>query len=128
MDLNEEFYSDALEVLTSTKQSLGECSIGLSKTTLDNYKDNFKTFGNAFGVIITIIDKFIENWKEDDYKICSTLKSIRNYLEYYVRLCESSIENNYNMNRAYMIESINTVSLAIGFKLNFLKKEMNGKY
>ena len=119
---NNMFYGDALEVLLGIKQSLNDCSNILSKTSLDDYHNNFMTCGDAFEKVVDIIDSFLNSWKSDEYNVCNMLKTIKEYIEYYIRLCDSSSPSNYNMNKKYMIESIETVSATINAKLKYVTK------
>ena len=119
---NSMFYGDTVEVLSGIRQTLNDCSGILSKTSLDNYSNNFQLCGDSFEHVVEIIDSFLSSWESDEYNVCNTLKSIKEYIEYYIRLCDSSSPSNYNINRKYMIESIETVSLTIGSKLRYLVK------
>lgn len=115
------FYSDSLEVLIGLKQSLKDCSDILSRSTPDNYTERFKTCMVGFITITDIIDRFVENWKTDEEKICSCLTTAKDYINYYIRLCKTSSENNYKCNMKYMLDSIETVSLVMASKITFIK-------
>lgn len=115
------FYSDSLEVLIGLKQSLNDCSDILSRSTLDDYAERFKTCMTGFITMVDIIDRFVENWETDEEKIRSCLTTAKDYIDYYIRLCKTSSENNYKRNMKYMLDSIETVSLVMASKITFIK-------
>ena len=119
---NSMFYGDTVEVLSGIKQTLNDCLGILSKTSLDDYNVNFQLCGDSFERVTGIINRFLSTWESDEYNVCSSLKSIKDYVEYYTRLCDSSSPSNYNMNKKYMVDSIKTVSLTIDSKLRYLVK------
>ena len=120
------FYADTLDVLLSIKQTLKECSYVLSNSTEDDFSDNFKICGDSFEGIVETINKFLTGWGHDEYNVCNTLKTIREYIEYYGRLCDISSVENFNINRRYMIDSINTVLMSINAKLKYFISIFDG--
>jgi hypothetical protein len=117
------FYEDSIEVLIGIKKTLGECVATLSAPSLDNYRDKLGASRNAFLTANGIIDDFIRNWVTDDDKICSTLHSAKDYINYYIRLCSNSSDLNFKGNIAYMLDSIETVSLVLNSKISYISKE-----
>lgn len=117
------FYIDSLEVLIGLKKSLKDCYHILQSSTIDNYNEVFDICASTFDKISEIIDDFIKNWEKDEDKICSTLNSSKDYIEYYIRLCDSSTEKNYKANMKYMIDSIDTILLVFDSKINYINNE-----
>lgn len=117
------FYSDSLEVFKGVDKSLKECSGVLSNVSLDDFRDKLNICKGAFFTVNSLIDTFLNNWEKDNDKIYSTLDSIKNYIEYYERLCKTSTELNYKPNAKYIVDSINTLSLVINMKIKCIEKD-----
>lgn len=114
------FYSDSLEILINSKRILEECRNILSKS---NSNTDIEKLIAPLKLITDSIDSFLNNWKSDDDKICSTLATANDYIKYYSKLCKRINENNYKEIARYVIDSIDTVLLVLASKINYINKE-----
>jgi hypothetical protein len=114
------FYSDSLEILINSKRILEECRTILSKS---NSNTDIEKLIAPLKLITDSIDNFLNNWKSDGDKICSTLATANDYIKYYSKLCKRINENNYKEIARYVIDSIDTVLLVLASKINYINKE-----
>ena len=116
------FYSEALDFLYNLKSSFEDKREYLSSTNFENYVYKFKGLATSFKAISKNIDDFSERWKGTEDNVCNMISTLKNYVEYYTRLCETSTNFNYETNSNYIKDSMSTIILVVETKLKFLVK------
>lgn len=119
---NTMFYTDSLEALIGLRHLLNDNSESLSRITIDDYRVRMDKVGSAMESVNMLINRFLNNWVNDDDGICKLFEAIKQYVEYYIRLCSNSAPGNFKMNSKYIIDSIATVSIAIDSKIKFIRE------
>ena len=116
------FLCESIEILLNMKNSLTEKSEYISVISLDDYMNKMSAVGDGLEKMVDKIDEFLDRWdNEDQYQVCSTIEAMKNYLFYYIRLCDCSSPCNFKVNSMYIEDSIKTILIVINSRLKNLK-------
>ena len=121
------FLYESMEILLNMRISLTEKSEYLSVICLDDYMTKMSAVGDGLEKIVDKIDGFLDRWNKDDYQVCDTISAMKNYIMYYIRLCDCSSPCNFKVNSMYIEDSIKTILIVINSKLEKLKNSSFNK-
>ena len=115
------FLCESMEMLLNMRNSLTEKSEYISVISLDDYMNKMSAVGDSLEKMVDKIDEFLDRWEDGEYQICSTIEAMKNYLFYYIRLCDCSSPCNFKVNSTYIEDSIKTILIVINTKLKKIK-------
>ena len=121
------FLYESIEILMNLKNSLDEKSKFISVICLDDYMDKMSAIGDGLEKITEKIDDFLNRWDKDNYQVCDTISAMKNYIMYYIRLCDCSSPCNFKVNSLYIEDSIKTILIVINSKLEKIKNSAFNK-
>jgi len=124
MNEEKEFYLDAYDFICSLMEYVNRISNEMTKISIDNYRERFSTCKETISRLGEQIMKFVNKWNCDDEKVCSTLRTIKEYYEFYRVTFSSSSNYLYERDANYIIESIGSSKLILSHKLKMLKSKI----
>ena len=127
MDLTkkQELYTDAIVLLTHVSETTREKSEYLKTVCLTTYGDKFALVADSLERTLNSIERFNHEKKYDEDGLFGLFSQIKDYFEYYIRLCDNSTPSNYVQNAKYISESMYTVFSVVSSKLRHISDKFN---
>ena len=122
---NEKFFLASYEMISHMIQFCGLALRSIEVVSSSDYMDKFENLSKSLDIARDKIEGFLEQWEDDDDKVCSTFRAIDEYFKYYSASMKDSTPSNYLANSRYIKDSLNTAKLALQSKLNYITA--NGK-
>lgn len=94
----------------------------LKQISSSDYMDKFDKVVHSVRMASNRIKLFVEYWKEDDEKICSTLRTINEYYAFYCTTLSNSSPSSFTRDSKYLIDSLTTAKLGLKSKLKRLNE------
>ena len=120
-----EFYTDALGLLTYLCEIVKEKSEYIKNMSVNDYYEKFSITADCLERTVNCINNFNHENKYDEDSIYPLLRTIKDYFDYYIRLCDNSSPSNYHCNSKYISESMFTIYTTINSKLIHINKRFN---
>ena len=127
MDSNKklEFYTEAVGLLLYVCEIIKEKSYYIKNITINDYYVKLENTGDCLERTLKCINNFNQDRKYDEDSIYMLLATIKDYFDYYIRLCDNSSPSNYHYNSKYISDSMFTVYTTIHSKLKHINKRFN---
>ena len=127
MDSNKkmEFYTEAVGLLLYVCEIIKEKSDYIKNITINDYYVKLENTGDCLERTLKCLNNFNQDRKYDEDSIYMLLASIKDYFDYYIRLCDNSSPSNYHYNSKYISDSMFTVYTTIHSKLKHINKRFN---
>ena len=127
MDLNKklEFYTEAVGLLLYVCEIIKEKSDYIKNITINDYYVKLENTSECLERTLKCLNSFNQDRKYDEDSIYLLLASIKDYFDYYIRLCDNSSPSNYHYNSKYISDSMFTVYTTIHSKLRHINKRFN---
>jgi len=121
---NKEFCIDSCEFISGLLEFVIFSVNDLSTISLSNYESKFKTMREAVARTITHMNRFTNKWESDNENICSTIKTLKEYYNFYCVTLNNSSPSTYRSDSKYIVDSFNTSKLALTCKLKKIINEL----
>ena len=127
MDSNKklEFYTEAVGLLLYVCEIIKEKSDYIKNITINDYYVKLESTGDCLERTLKCLNNFNQDRKYDEDSIYMLLATIKDYFDYYIRLCDNSSPSNYHYNSKYISDSMFTVYTTIHSKLRHINKRFN---
>ena len=120
-----EFYTEAVGLLLYVCEIIKEKSDYIKNITINDYYVKLENTGDCLERTLKCLNNFNQDRKYDEDSIYMLLATIKDYFDYYIRLCDNSSPSNYHYNSKYISDSMFTVYTTIHSKLKHINKRFN---
>lgn len=122
---DEKFFLASYEMISHMVQFCESAANDIEIVSLSDYADKFSNLTKSFEIAREKIKGFIDQWEDDEEKVCSTLRSVNEYFKYYTVSMKEATPSTYRSSSRYIKDSLMTAKLALKSKLNYITA--NGK-
>ena len=121
---NKEFCIDSCEFICGLLEFTNDATSELSTICLSDYGIKFNKLREAVARTVTNMNRFTNKWQYDEESMCSTVKTLKEYYNFYCVTLNNSSPSRYKSDSKYLIDSLNTSKLALTHKLKKILDEV----